>query len=372
MKFEINSTKLFKIISQVGKARNKSNLNSYLNNIYIKSEDNYLTMRATNLEFTCEKTIPIKGILNGECLINGEVLTKISNYFSNIDTTVVCELIDETLNITYLKNKIQLKTIKLEDFPKIPPTGNYIANMKLITFIDMLRSVSFCASTSEIKPEISSIYLYSKGTDLFSVATDSFRLAEKKVHFTNPNEDINILISQKKINEMLFILDSLKEEGDGEDIDIYNNENTLTIQKENTTLAIRSINGNFPDYRQLFPKEWNSKVVIQKKDLRDALNLSTIFVNNYSYIDLKVDKEENIIKIKSKNDKIGALDRDISPIKIEGEDIESSYNSNYFLDGLSHIDGENIELYFTSSNRPMFIKDSSNESFTYLLMPLNK
>lgn len=373
MKFEINSIKLFKIINQVGKARNKNTLNSYLNNIYIKSENNTLTMRATNLELTCEKSVSMKGVINGECLINGDILTKFSNHFTNIDTNIICELIDDVLNISYLKNKIQLKTTKLEDFPNIPNSGNYLTNINLKTYINLIKSVAFCASTSEIKPEMSSVYLYSKDGELVSVATDSFRLAEKKITFDNNNEDINILISQKNINEKISILESLKdEENSEEEIEIYSSENILTIQNENTILAIRSINGNFPDYKQLFPKEWITKVKVNKTELKNSLNLSTIFVNNYSYVDLDILVEDKIIKTKSKNDRVGALDKEIIPESITGENISVSYNSNYFLDGISHILSEDIELLFTQQNRPLFIKDGQDESFTYLLMPLNK
>ncbi len=372
MKFEINSIKLFKIINQVGKARNKGTINSYLNNIYIKSEDNNLIMRATNLEITCEKSISMKGIVNGECLINGDILVKISNYFSNTDTNIICELDNDIFNISYLKNKIGLKTTSLEDFPNIPQSGKYLTNIKLKTYIDLIRSVSFCAATSEIKPEISSIYLYSKGNELFSVATDSFRLAEKKINFKNNEEDINILISQKNINEKISILESLKDEEENQEIELYSNDNVLTIQNSNTILVIRSINGNFPDYRQLFPKEWITKVEVDKNELKNTLNLSTVFVNNYSYIDFELDIEKKIIKTNSKNDKIGLLDKEITPKKITGEKILASYNSNYFLEGLSHINSDSVELYFTQNVKPMFIKDGKDESFTYLLMPLNK
>ena len=374
MKFEINSIKLFKAINQVGKARNKNNINQLLNNIYIKVEDNSLIMRATNLELTCEKSISIKGLVNGECLVNGEILTKISNYFSNIDTVISCELIDNNLNISYLKNKLQLKTIELDEFPKIPKAGNFLTTINLKTYINLIRSVSFCAATTEIKPEISSIYLYSKNNELFSVATDSFRLAEKKIIFNiNTEEEINILISQKNINEKLSILEGLIE-SDEDTIDIFHNENILTIQKENTILAIRSINGNFPDYRQLFPKEFNTKIIVNKSEIKNILNLSTVFVNNYSYIDLEIDLENKLIKSKSKNDKIGSLEKELNilEVELEGGNLEVSYNSNYFLDGISQINSEELELIFTTSNKPVFIKNSKDESFTYLLMPLNK
>lgn len=374
MKFEINSLKFYRIINQVGKARNKNSLNPLLNNIYIKTEDNNLTMRATNLELTCEKTIAIKGIINGECLINGDILTKISNYFYTIDTKIECELNGDLFIISYLKNKIQLKTTNFEEFPKLPKTGNHLANLSLKTYINLIKSVSFCASTSEIKPEIASIYLYSKHNELISVATDSFRLAEKKTIFKNNHEDINILISQKNINEKISILEGLKEESDSEDteIELFTNNNILTIQKENTILAIRSIHGNFPDYRQLFPKEWTTKVEINKTELKNSLNLSTIFVNNYSFIDLNINVEKKTIETSSKNENIGNLEKEITPKKIEGNDLEVSYNSNYFLEGLTYLKSEEIELLFTQNNRPLFIKDSQDESFTYLLMPLNK
>lgn len=370
MKFEINSIKLFKIINQVGKARNKNTLNPLLNNLYLKVEDNNLIIRATNLEITCEKTTPVKGIVNGECLINGDVFVKISNHFTNIDTNINCELVNNTLFISYLKVKLQLKTYSFEDFPTPPKLGKKITDLNTKVLIDLIKSVSFCAASTEIKPEISSIYIYTSGKDLYSVATDSFRLAEKKIILDNEIGDINILISQKNINEMINILESsLEEEGD---IEIFNNENILTIQNNNLSLSVRSINGNFPDYKQLFPRKWETKVIIDKNELKNILNLSTVFINNYSYIDLEIDIKENIIKTKSKNDNIGSIEKETKPESLEGEEINSSYNSNYFLDGISHINGETLELLFTQNNKPMFIRDANNESFTYLLMPLNK
>ncbi len=370
MKFEINSIKLFKIINQVGKARNKNTLNPLLNNLYLKIEDNNLIVRATNLEITCEKTTPVKSVVNGECLINGDIFVKISNYFNNIDTNISCELNNGILLISYLKVKLQLKTYTFEDFPSYQKTGKKIINLNTKLFIDLIRSVSFCAASTEIKPEISSVYIYNSGKDLYSVATDSFRLAEKKIILDKEIGDINILISQKNINEMISILESSIEEENS--IDIFNNENILTIQNTNLSLSIRSINGNFPDYKQLFPKKWETKTKINKDELKNILNLSTVFINNYSYIDLEINVKENIVKIKSKNDSVGSIEKEAKIENVEGENIESSYNSNYFLDGISHINGEILEMLFTQNNKPMFIKDANNESFTYLLMPLNK
>lgn len=373
MKFEINSLNFFKLINQVNRARNKNTLNQHLNNIYLELSDNLLTARATNLEITCEKTQPVKGLVNGKCLLNGEVITKISNSFGGTDTIVLCEVIDGVFHISYQKNKIHLKTSPFEDFPNLPKAGDLLTNINLKTFINLIKSVSFCAASTEIKPEISSVYLYSKNNELYSVATDSFRLAEKKTNFKIDEEsDLNILISQKCINESLSILENLLE-SEEDMLNIYKNENTLTLETKSTIVAMRSINGNFPDYKQLFPKEMITKIKLNKDELKNILNLSTVFVNNYSYIDIEVDIENKVLKTKSKNDLIGSIEKEIVlKDDVVGENISASYNSNYFLEGLTHLEGNEIELLWTTANRPMFLRSINNNSLTYLLMPLNR
>lgn len=378
MKFEVNSIKISTLISQVLKARNKDSVNTYLNNVYINNEDNNLTIRATNLEITCEKTIQVKGVLNGKCLINGDILFKLANTLLNIDTNITFELEDDNiLNINYLKNNIKLKTTKIDgffvdDFPNLPKKGKEITKIKIDSYINLIKSVAFCASTTEIIPTLASIYLYSLNNELYSVATDSFRLVQKKIQFKIEN-DFSILISQKNINEKISILENLKEEyGNNSEITLYNNDNLLTVEIENTIIVIRSISGSFPDYKQLFPKEFKTKIEINKNELKTSLNLSTIFVDSYSYIEMDINTEEKTIKFNSKNDKIGILNREINPKNIEGDNTKVSYNSNYFLEGISNIDNENIELLLTESNRPLFIKNPKDESFVYLLMPLNK
>ena len=105
MKFEVNSKKIFNLVNQVIKAKNKNTNNQLLNNIYIKLEENILTMRSTNLEITCEKSISVKGLVNGECLIIGDYLFKVINNLNNIDTNITWETDENVLNLNYLKKK---------------------------------------------------------------------------------------------------------------------------------------------------------------------------------------------------------------------------------------------------------------------------
>jgi len=382
MKFEINSINFSKLITQINKIKNKNTLNPNFNNVFLELNDNLLTVRVINLEINYENTIPVKGLVNGKCLLNREIILKISNSFSNLDINIICELIDGVFNISFQKNKINLKTQINEDFPNLPKPGKFLTSINLKNFINLIKSTSFCAASTEIKPEISSVYLYSKNNELYSVATDSFRLAEKKINFKIEEEgDLNILISQKSTNEIISLLEgliidknnnNLENNLENNELNIYKNENTLTFEFQNTIITTRSINGNFPDYKQLFPLTWTTKIKLQKEDLKNTLNLSTVFVNNYSYIDLDLDIDNKILKIKSKNDLIGSLEKEILLSEAIGENVQVSYNSGYFLESLSRLDGSQIEIMFTTTNRPMFFRSVIDNSLTCLLMPLNR
>lgn len=365
MKFECISDNLNQSIQQVIKACSKSASQSMLNDIHIQLEDHLLTLKATNLELFCEKSISVKGIQNGSCIIKGETLFKTVTLLTKLNTPIVCELIDGVFNISYNKNIIEIKTTPYEDFPTTPKQGEYVTILPVKTISNLFREVMFCCATTEIKPEIASIYLYTQNGNLFVVATDSYRLAEKNIPL-NIENDFSLLIPQKHTSEILSILDL--EEGD---VSIYKKEGILSFETATLTLSINIITGQFPDYRQLFPKEYITTLILEKEETQKVLTLTTYFTEQYSSVLLKTNKAENEITFSSKNESVGSVTNTIK-ISQEGEDIEAQYNNKYFLDVFSRIQGNKIKLLFTTPNRPMIIKSLEDDSFTYLLMPLNK
>ena len=363
MKFECKGNTLITAIGQIAKARSKNQTQSYLQDIFLSLDDHLLTLRATNLEIVCEKSISVKGIQNGHCILKGETLVKITSLFQKNDTTFVCELIDGVFSITSDKEVIEIKTTPYEDFPTLPPQGDSVGEISISTFSSLLKSVSFCSATTEIKPEISSVYFYTKDNKIISVATDSYRLAEKIVN-NDSNIDLSVLIPQKHINDIVSILSD--EEGD---ISLYKNEGLLTITTDKLSLCVHTVTGQFPDYKQLFPKEFNTICTLNKDELQKALTLTTYFTEQYSQV--KCIFGDKLLTLNSKNESIGQVTNTI-PVEKKGDDIEVNYNNRYFLDVFSHIQNNILVLSFTSVNKPVFIKGKEDISFTYLLMPLNR
>jgi DNA polymerase-3 subunit beta len=365
MKFECKGTSLITVVTSVSKARSKQTSQNYLQDIHIELENHLLTLRATNLEISCEKSVSVKGIQNGKCIVKGDTLVKITQLLQKQDETLVCELIDGVFSIKKESGVIELKTTPYEDFPTLPTQGESLGVISNKILTSIIRDVSFCAATTEIKPEISSVYIYTENeTTITAVATDSYRLAEKRSDLHKPLT-LSILIPQKHIVDILSILS--EELGD---ISLYKNESIITcISESGLTLCLHTVTGQFPDYKQLFPKAFTTNVLIQKEDLQKALNLTTYFTEDYSQVECIF--ANNIVTTHSKNESIGQATNTIQS-KQEGDDTEAKYNNKFFLESLSHVTGKQIELYFTTPNRPVFIKGTEDATFTYLLMPLTR
>ncbi len=139
-----------------------------------------------------------------------------------------------------------------------------------------IRSVYFCAATTEIKPEIASIFMYADAGVLYFVATDSFRLAEKKIKVKGIPDISKILIPYKNVSDLLRALDALS--GDAR---IAYNKNQLSLSGGGMYFTCRLIDGAFPDYHLILPKEEETKVVMMKQELLNTLRLSTVFSDKF-------------------------------------------------------------------------------------------
>lgn len=363
MKFECKGGALVTAIQQVARARSKQSTGNYLQDIHISLDTHQLSMRATNLEIFCEKSISVKGIQSGSCILQGETLVRIIPFLQKSDATFSCELIDGVFSITSEKEVIEIKVTPYEDFPTLPPQGEKIGSIAKSIFSALLKDVSFCAATTEIKPEIASVYIYTKEETLISVATDSYRLAEKIVDAPE-GMSLSVLIPQKHIADILSIVG--EEEGELE-LSMY--ESILTVSGQNLTLCIHTVTGQFPDYKQLFPKEFTTTAIVSKDELQKSLTLTTFFTEQYSQV--KCVFTDTSLTLHSKNEAVGQVTNSVS-IDKKGDDIEVSYNNRYFLDVLPHITGNSLVCSFTVATRPMFIQSREDLSFTYLLMPLNR
>ncbi|MEK7113457.1 MAG: DNA polymerase III subunit beta, partial [Patescibacteria group bacterium] len=126
-----------------------------------------------------------------------------------------------------------------------------------------------------------------------------------------------------------------------------------------------------PDYRQIIPKEFAVEAVVLKQDLLNALKISNIFSDKFNQINLRISQKEKVFELSSSNNDIGE-NKTYLDVAMKGDDAELSFNYKYFLDCFQSISADSISIRLNQASKPMVISGSSDNSFTYLIMPMNR
>ncbi len=366
MKIECVKEKLHMAVSKAEKVVGKNINLPILSCLLFETKGNNLIIRSTNLDLGLEISIPVKIEEGGKVAVPANIISGFLNNL-NDDKNITLETVDNTLRIYTPISEANIKTLSFDDFPTVPMVDServYKINSK--DLINGIKSVIYSSSLSSVKPELSSVYIYTNEDNLIFVATDSFRLAEKTIKMRK-NIDLNhILIPFKNAVDILKIIDNTDL-----DIEINSTKNQISFVFGGMYLVSRVIDGVFPDYKQILPKEEKTKVVLLKQDLINSLKISNIFSDNFNQMNISVKNDEKIIKVKTKNNNIG---ENINKIEanIEGEDIEVNFNYKYIIDCLPSITSDSVSLSFNGINKPLVVKGVSDKTFMYLVMPMNR
>lgn len=323
-------------------------------------------LTATNLELGIEVIIPAKVEKNGIVAVPAGVLSSfISNFSGNENINL--KAVKDNIIISTSNSSTLIKSYPSGDFPSLPVVKKSKQFSILIkNLINGLKSVFYSASLSNIKPEISSVYIapFSNSSIVF-VSTDSFRLAEKKIE-SNLKDFIPVIIPFRNIIEIIRVF----EDKEGE-VEIIIDKNQIIFMTDQIKLISRLIDGVFPDYKQLIPTKFTTVVTINKTVLNDSLKTAGIFSGKLNEVQFNIKADENIFKIKTLSQDIGEYNNSITT-NIRGDDLIISFNCKYIFDCLNHLSSEEINLQFNKSNKPMVITNTNDNSFQYLVMPMNK
>ncbi|MFZ4500121.1 MAG: DNA polymerase III subunit beta [Minisyncoccia bacterium] len=324
-----------------------------------------LKIRATNLALGINIEIPANIAEEGTVLVKGDIIANVCSHLRG-DKEVALALEHDNLTITTEHNTTVVKCIPNEEFPTLPIVEEEGFSIETKVLQEGIRSVYFAAAVTEIKPEIASIFIYSEGNNLVFVATDSFRLAEKKIKVKGIPEISKILIPYKNIADILRVLDSTPES-----MQLRYNRNQFSLSGNGIYLTSRLIDGGFPQYQLIIPKEELTKVVVLKAELISTLRLSTLFADKFFQVLFSVVPEKKGITISSKNADVGSSVSTIDSV-VQGDEIAVECNLKYFIDVFQSLSGDSVSISFTKANKPIVVKSVSDTSFLYLLMPTNR
>lgn len=334
-----------------------------LSGILLSLKKNTIILRATNLDLGIEVRIPAKIEGEGAVVVPGNILSGILSALSDVKITL--DITNENLILSSMNTTSAVKYLPPDDFPTIPTISeaqSFVVSVQ--KFVDGVKSVIYSASASDMKPEIASVYIYPENEDMVFAATDSFRLSEKKVAVKNNARFSHILIPYKNIIEILRVFESFTG-----DVEVRFNKNQISLSSENIYITSRIIDGVFPDYRQIIPKEYVTEAILLKQDVINALKMTNLFSDKFNRVDIRVNPEKKFFEVEAKNQTLGENTTRIDAT-LSGKEISCGFNQKYILDCFQAIKHESVMFRFSGQGRPLVIQGVGDRSFIYLVMPL--
>jgi len=366
MKFECLKERFIKGFSKVEKISGKGSTNPILKCVLMEGKGTTLVLKATNLDLGIEVSLPVKLDEGGSVAVSSATL---SSFIAGVDKekSFKFEKKDETLLVSSDLYSASFKLFPSEEFPLIPRIeSEKTLSINSKDLVKGLQSVAYSASLSTIKPELASVYIYHEDESLVFVATDSFRLAEKKVKVKSKANFEQVLIPFKNIADIVRVM----EESD-EMVEITIDSNQISFKGEDYYLVSRVVDASFPAYKQIVPKESKTEMIVLKQDLFNALKVSRVFSDSFNRVTFAISPKDNSVLIRTKNNDIG---ENTSKIKaaLSGEDIQISFNYKNLSDCFTSINSDSISLSFDGLNKAMVVKGVGDPTFFYLVMPMNK
>lgn len=375
MNFTILTKEFKKGISIVEKITGKNLTLPILDNILIEVLSNFIKVSATDLELGIQWWGMCKTEKEGKIAVPAKLLNQIAGVLT--DEKAIIKEKNNTLIIEGKNHKTQIKGFSADDFPIIPSFSKDIfieIDSKKIK--EGLMSVVDVVSLSQIKPEISGVYFSFDKDVVRLVATDSFRLSEKKISFSNKQgyknmfkEEVSFILPQRAAKELINIISEQEKP-----LRIYLSESQVlfetflsTVDHPEINLISRQIEGEYPSYQEIIPKEGKTKITMNKDEFLKQVKAAGIFGGRTNEIILKTSSKE--LEIFSQDAEIGEANLNM-PAKIEGDDLKVSFNWKFLIDGLNNIKSSEIVFELQGDDGPSIIRPVGDSSYLYVVMPI--
>ena len=363
----VSQENLNKGLSLVNKAVSQKSTLPVLSNILIEARKEGLYLSSTNLETSITAYIPAKVSEVGNTTVPAKIFSDFINALPPLPIEVTLK--DETLEVEAEQFRASLATISASEFPEIPKPGTgEILTIDSSEFAQNLNKVVFAASADEGRPVLNGVLFLRNPDELTLVATDGYRLSKNTIKFKNAgNLTQEFVLPARTLLEVARIAEN--EEGD---ISLFLDEskNQTIFKTTNVVISCRLIDGSYPEYERIIPKESAIKTQLPVEELLRSLRIAAIFAKDIgNVVKLKLDPATKTVEINAQTAQLGSGSSKLSS-KIEGkEPLSIAFNSRFLLEGLAQC-GSEITFSALNPTSPIMIQPKAEPDFIYIVMPV--
>ena len=365
MKFSCNQQILSKALNTVSKAVTSRTTIPILKGILLEvNSENTLTLSASDLDLSIEKRIEVSSEEEGSVVVSARLFSDIIRKLPN-EEILIEEQENNTIVIKCLASEFTIVGQPADEFPNI---GEINEEKKLSLEKDilkeMIKKTSFAASIGESKGIIVGVLIEMEEESLNMVALDGFRMAITREEMKN-EEKKKIIIAARILNEINKII---SENEDSKEIYFILDEKKAVFLLDGTKIVLRLLEGDFIKYNDILPKEYKSKVIVNRNELLNSIERASLLAKEgkNNLIKLSIFRDKIIITSRSEE---GNVKEEVF-IEKEGTDLDIGFNSKYILDVLKAVNDERIVMEFNTGVSPCLIKPLEGRKFEYLVLPV--
>jgi len=367
MKVKILQDKFSKALSVASRFTSSRAQLPVLSNILLKAEKNTLTVSSTNLETSVSINVGAKIEKEGEVTVPSKTLFDVVN---NLKTETI-DLVGEKEQIKIKSNSFESTVLGMNssDFPSVPSTlGKGIVSVDATELASCLNRTLFSVSMDETRPILTGVLLVLKKRELEIVSTDGFRLSRKSVKVEGAFEKSKVIVPKNILSEISKLSSSVETVR----FAYKKKESQIIFEIGDTILSSRVIEGEFPDYNKIIPKDSKIDLTVDREELLNSVKLASVFSRDSSNIvKFKLKKNTLLLEAESKmyGHQKGSVDIKLEKGKVDKQ-YEILFNHRFLEDFLNAAESDDVLLKFNEPNSSGVFLDTKDSKYLHLIMPV--
>jgi DNA polymerase-3 subunit beta len=294
-------------------------------------------------------------------VLPGKTFADIARLLPGDEVEIEHKPAESVVHITAGSASYTLHTFNPEDFPRLQELDAVQTfTVEREALLETIQRVARAASRDESRPVLTGILVSFSGGKLVMAATDSYRLAVKETALAGAAPELEAIVPSRALQELARIATS------GESVEVGVHENQVVFATEGVWLTTRRIDGQFPNYRQLLPEQFEHELTLPRGELLEVVRRAAVMIQRATPLQLRfADGELTVI---ARTHDVGESQESM-PVGFTGDTLEIGFNADFLRDGLESMDGDDVRLKLISPLRPAVIQGEGDD-FTYLVMPI--
>ena len=334
-----------------------------LSNVLLVAKNGQLAVTATDLEVELVAETDVDVETGGEITVSGRKLLDICRALPE-SADVSVSVSGEKLHVRSGRSKFALATLPAAEFPSVEEIkASQTITVDQAVLGRLIEKTHFSMAQQDVRYYLNGMLLETEGSHVRTVATDGHRLALCQADIDGANlDEQQVIVPRKGVLELQRLLS-----GEGS-VDIVLGANHVRIQLEGIRFTSKLIDGRFPEYDRVIPKDSSNELSADREVLRGALQRTAI-LSNEKYRGIRLIIRENGVVLQAHNPEQEEAEEELE-VTYSGDDIEIGFNVNYLLDALAAVDGENVALSVVDSNSSCLIRHPGNDDCKFVVMPM--